>query len=715
MGNLNHQNEETPLHIGLDVAAPDISLKIDATTQINDLWKDTTRLHVQIEEASKDKECPFRTNETFRTNESLPRPQTYQGPQDPPEVEVPTKILEDNDFTKVPVGARLFRFRRAWQGAAHEGFIKKGLGWTWKRRPPRIKRLRQRTSAALNSFLKELRKKRVIEKAKRLRFQSRLFTVPKKGSSIGRLILDLSKLNEYINCPSFKMLTIKEVRLLLPAGFWTISVDLLDGYWHVPIAPNKRPYLGFRYNGQAWQFRAMPFGLNVAPRAFTKLVSHVVREMARAGIWCLPYLDDLLIIAPTREMCLHHTQLALQILIKLGFKINNKKSRLTPSQVFTWLGIDWDLKSHSAQVAQDKVQSLQTSLSFILHSSTCTKRIVMQLQGLANYIGQFDPVIRTLLATTRTILRRFRLTSANDLIQIPRHLKLRLYKWNKIQTIPQRLGSPAPTLTIQTDASLQGWGFQINQQRYHGVFVKSIKLSINTLELLTIWFALLTVNTKNQVIQVLCDNTTAIAALRKGSSPQFRLSSLAELIWRRATRFNWTLTVSHIEGKYNILADQLSRNTTLSSEWSLPPQTFNKILQLNRALQVDLFATHLNNQLPEFLAPCPDQKAAAIDALTTPWDTWKHLYLYPPTPLISKALAKLIRTPFTSAILVTPEAPTRPWYMALQLRKVPSVLLETQLTQIVVNKVVTAPQLTKLRVWKFSSTLITQDFRTAIK
>ena len=90
-----------------------------------------------------------------------------------------------------------------------------------------------------------------------------------------RVILELSALNHYIVCPHFKMLTLQDVKLLLPEGFYTISLDLTDGYWHFPIAPAKRRCLGFSYLGPDYWFRALPFGLNVAPRIFTKLVTCV--------------------------------------------------------------------------------------------------------------------------------------------------------------------------------------------------------------------------------------------------------------------------------------------------------------------------------------------------------------------------------------------------------------------------------------------------------
>ncbi|CAL4095083.1 unnamed protein product, partial [Meganyctiphanes norvegica] len=145
-----------------------------------------------------------------------------------------------NDMGRVPVGGRLFRFRAAWQGANHESVVRTGLSWSWKKKLPPPKRLRQKTSPSLDKILSTLRKKRVIEKAKSLRWQSRLFTVPKKDAQEDRLILDLSILNSFIHCPHFKMLTMKEVKLLLPKDYWTVSIDLKDGYWHVGISKTKR-------------------------------------------------------------------------------------------------------------------------------------------------------------------------------------------------------------------------------------------------------------------------------------------------------------------------------------------------------------------------------------------------------------------------------------------------------------------------------------------
>ena len=83
---------------------------------------------------------------------------------------------------------------------------------------------------------------------------------PVFGKSLQEMLLV-----HFVVCPHFKMLTLQDVNLLLPEGFYTVSLVLSDRYWHVPIAPAKRPYLGFSYLGTDYWFWALPFGLNTAP------------------------------------------------------------------------------------------------------------------------------------------------------------------------------------------------------------------------------------------------------------------------------------------------------------------------------------------------------------------------------------------------------------------------------------------------------------------
>ena len=258
------------------------------------------------------------------------------------------------------VGGRLARFRRNWKfNPWAYSIIKKGLGWKWKKDPKTIPRRRfiQISTPYLQEYVQELLEKKVIVR-RSIRFQGQLFCVPRKNSSKKRVILDLSHLNKFIQCDRFKMLTTAQIRTLLPRGEYAISIDLTDAYWHVPIAHHCSRYLGFALGHKAYAFRAMPFGLNIAPRIFTKLVKAVVGQLRSKGIQIAAYLDDWLIWAKSPKECLEAGKKVILYLQSLGFKINYKKSRLTSQQKFEWLGLDWDLSAHKISLPKEKVKEI---------------------------------------------------------------------------------------------------------------------------------------------------------------------------------------------------------------------------------------------------------------------------------------------------------------------------------------------------------------------
>ena len=51
-----------------------------------------------------------------------------------------------------------------------------------------------------------------------------------------------------------------------------VKLDLKDAYLTVGVHPESQKYLRFVWQGQTYQFLALPFGLNTARRIFTKLL-----------------------------------------------------------------------------------------------------------------------------------------------------------------------------------------------------------------------------------------------------------------------------------------------------------------------------------------------------------------------------------------------------------------------------------------------------------
>ena len=64
------------------------------------------------------------------------------------------------------------------------------------------------------------------------------------------------------------MLTKSQILEAVEKGDWVTSIDLKNAYFHVPICPDHRPFLRFAIQGQAYQFKVLPFGLSLSPRVF---------------------------------------------------------------------------------------------------------------------------------------------------------------------------------------------------------------------------------------------------------------------------------------------------------------------------------------------------------------------------------------------------------------------------------------------------------------
>ena len=100
-------------------------------------------------------------------------------------------------------------------------------------------------------------------------YYSRLFLVPKPGGSF-RAIIDLKKLNLYLEVPSFKMETLFSIIAALQPLEWITKINLKDAYQHILVHQNIRKYFRFVIYEKTYQFRVLPFGLSTAPRESPK-------------------------------------------------------------------------------------------------------------------------------------------------------------------------------------------------------------------------------------------------------------------------------------------------------------------------------------------------------------------------------------------------------------------------------------------------------------
>ena len=134
------------------------------------------------------------------------------------------------------------------------------------------------------------------------KFLSRLFTVPKTSGGL-RPVINLKPLNQFLHLQTFKMEGLSDLKVILGPNDFMITIDLSDAYMTLLIEEGSRNYLCFQFQDQMFQFCVLPFGLNDAP----------VGTLRSLGFKILVYLDDIILAASTKELCIYQGQ----ILIKL--------------------------------------------------------------------------------------------------------------------------------------------------------------------------------------------------------------------------------------------------------------------------------------------------------------------------------------------------------------------------------------------------------------
>ena len=222
---------------------------------------------------------------------------------------------------------------------------------------------------------------------------------------------------------------------------------------------------------------------------------------------------------------------------------------------------------------------------------------------------------------------------------------------------------------IETDASLMGWGTKYGDLSTGGRWSSDeSKNHINYLELLAIWFSLKSFfrNKSNLHIGIRSDSMTACAFVNDmGGMSSKLLNTLAVDIWKWCFDRHLYITAQFLPGIENFSADKMSRSFSDNKEYQLKPEIFSRICKhFEIDPEIDLFASRLNSQLPNFVSWSYDPQASYVDAFTLSWSFMKP-YIFPPFNLIGKIVQKIICEKVERALLVVPFWPTQNWFPLL--------------------------------------------------
>lgn len=531
--------------------------------------------------------------------------------------------------------------------------------------------------------LNKLLNKKVICECEPIKdqFISSFFLVPKPDGS-KRLIINLKRLNEFVNVEHFKIEDTKVVTNILYPGDFMITLDLTDAYYMMSVKKSHRKYLRIYFLGKFYEFVCLPFGLCSAPYVFTKIMKPVILYLRfKLGLLSVVYLDDFLLLDKSYNRCLKNLQKTVFILESLGFLINKEKSCTVPSQVRKFLGLIFDSKNMQIQLPEDKKSVILNQILKFERLSDCKIRDFAELIGslvFASTALKYSPVyIKNLEREKFLALKRNSENYEARMVLDQKVLKDDFTWWkenishsfNPIKTFDFKI-------EIFTDSSLDGWGANIKGDRTHGFWKAEERgLHINILELKAAFFGLVCYakNLRNCDILLRIDNTTAISYINRMGGIQFPiLNGIAREIWQWCERRDLWIFASYIKSKDNVIADHESRVLEPETEFEISEKAFSEIINKFGQPDIDLFASRVNKKCKKYVSWLKDPHAFQIDSFTLNWKPFKF-YAFPPFSLVLRVLRK-IQKDKALGILVVPFWPTQPWFPVFK-----SMLLEEPL------------------------------------
>ncbi|XP_067319280.1 uncharacterized protein [Anolis sagrei] len=360
----------------------------------------------------------------------------------------------------------------------------------------------------------------------------------------------------------------------------------------------------------------------------------------------------------------------------LGLVINQDKSHLQPTQRIQFIGAILDTTRQKAYLPEDRFSNLKQAITTLQHSQQASAWAIQSILGHMSSTTNVTPFARLRMRPLQNwFIRTFDpLHDPQSRVLHPPHSVLHSLIWwtkahNVLLGIP--FNQPRPSASLTTDASNSGWGAHLKGFQVSGHWTRQDqKFHINALEMMAVEKALRAFVriVSNRMVQIVTDNTAVKYYINKqGGTRSQTLLSVITRIWEWCIQHNVLLTAIHLPGQDNILADSLSRTTKNNHEWHLHPTQFKLITRKWGTPRIDLFASPLNTHCPLYCARLHPRASPGClgDAFLFHW-TPGLLYIFPPLPLLSPVIAKIIQDK-SDCILITPWWPRQHWFAPLLL------------------------------------------------
>ena len=186
------------------------------------------------------------------------------------------------------------------------------------------------------------------------------------------------------------MESLNDVFKIIKKGVWMASVDLKDAFFIVPVHKLHQRFFIFEWIQKFYKVVGMPNGYSDAMRIFTKMLKPVFVHLRLEGHLSVIFVDDSYLQGDTEQECMNNIKATVDLLLKLGFIVHEKKSVLKPTQKIEFLGFIIDSNSITIEIHREKVELILLKIRTFLQNPSPT------IRKLASVVGSVISIFPTI-------------------------------------------------------------------------------------------------------------------------------------------------------------------------------------------------------------------------------------------------------------------------------------------------------------------------------
>jgi len=273
--------------------------------------------------------------------------------------------------------------------------------------------------------------------------------IVKKKDGRPRFCIDFRKVNEVTEPDAYPLPQIHATLDKLRGAKYLTTLDLQQGYWQIPVAPESRAVTAFTVPGRGlMQFRVMPFGLHSAPATFQRLLDSILGPELEPHVFI--YLDDIIIVSATFDEHIEHLTEVFRRLRDARLRLNPEKCHFCRHEL-KYLGHIIDHRG--IRTDPEKVQAMTQ------WPRPTNVRQIRQFVGLASWYRRFIPEFSATAAPLTKLTRKNAHWRWGEEEERAFHALKRCLASSPILACPDF----GRRFVLQTDASTTGLGAVLTQ------------------------------------------------------------------------------------------------------------------------------------------------------------------------------------------------------------------------------------------------------------